>query len=273
MDERIVKDIKRVAVAMGLCSGDSFSLPEYLMNGGKYTEYSIHDGGSTWFAHCSAAGFATKAVKKVTNNEYFKNLNKAYQTLGRFPKSTELKKFGLLGAKKRWSPIKSFFDEAVKNGKIDGLSVKNISSILEKKGDQLVRTLVERKETIQSEETRPYPAIPRSNKRKKWQRTKVFGFPYAPQEETGLIALFAILCSRRVINWQILDLTSKGIDAICYIESERKEIMVEFKNILSKAGWNHSFDDLDYLVCWENRWEDFPKPVIEVKKLIANLEY
>ncbi len=32
------------------------------------------------------------------------------------------------------------------------------------------------------------------------------GFPYAPQEEQGVLAIFAILCSKKILPWQILDL-------------------------------------------------------------------
>lgn len=29
-----------------------------------------------------------------------------------------------------------------------------------------------------------------------------------------------------------------------------------------------SLDNLDYVVCWENRWQDFPKPGIEIGLLL-----
>jgi hypothetical protein len=73
-----------------------------------------------------------------------------------------------------------------------------------------------------------------------------------------------------VLRWQIIDLnSSKGIDCICFDEEAGKEIYVELKYLLTRAGWNHPIDQVDYVVCWENRWVDFPKPVIELRKLIT----
>jgi len=71
------------------------------------------------------------------------------------------------------------------------------------------------------------------------------------------------------LPWQILDLTSgKGIDATCFDEIENREIRVELKFVLSKGSWNHPIEQLDFVVCWENRWPEFPKPVIELSKII-----
>jgi hypothetical protein len=119
------------------------------------------------------------------------------------------------------------------------------------------------------DEPRIIPPIPKSSKRNRWERTDIDGFPYAPQDESGVVALFGILCSQGVLRWQIIDLnSSKGIDCICFDEEAGKEICAELKFLLTRAGWNHPIDQIDYVVCWENRWADFPKPVIELKKLI-----
>ena len=119
------------------------------------------------------------------------------------------------------------------------------------------------------QKARPVPPIPPNTKRTKWERTGIPGLPYAPQKEQGVLAFFAIFCSERILPWQILDISAgKGIDATCFDENENKEIQVELKYILSKGSWNHPLEDLDYVVCWENRWPDFPKPVIEIGKIM-----
>ena len=103
----------------------------------------------------------------------------------------------------------------------------------------------------------------------KWERTGVDGFPYAPHDELGVAALFGILCSKGTIGWQILEMRgSKGIDVTCYDEVMEKNIRVELKHTLSKGSWNHKIEDLDFVVCWENRWPDFPKPVLVLSDLI-----
>ena len=119
------------------------------------------------------------------------------------------------------------------------------------------------------DEPRVIPPIPKSSRRRRWERTDVDGFPYAPQDESGVVALFGILCSQGVLRWQIIDLnSSKGMDCICFDEEAGKEIFVELKFLLTRAGWNHPIDQIDYVVCWENRWVDFPKPVIELRRLL-----
>ena len=77
------------------------------------------------------------------------------------------------------------------------------------------------------------PPIPLKTNRKKWERIDLPGFPYAPQEEQGVLAIFAILCSKKVIPWTILDISTNGIDCVCFDNDSKKEIRVELKYILS----------------------------------------
>lgn len=140
-----------------------------------------------------------------------------------------------------------------------------------------VPSIIESKDELHAswlgaDEKRPTAPIPKQTKRTKWKRIDIDGFPYAPQEEEGVVALFAILCSRGLIKWQILDLKGgRGIDAICYDIDTHREIRVELKHTLSRGSWNHPIEDIDYVVCWLNRWQDFPKPVIELSSLVRSL--
>jgi hypothetical protein len=118
---------------------------------------------------------------------------------------------------------------------------------------------------------RRIPPIPSKSKRRKWARIDVPGFPYAPHDEQGVVALFAVLCNRGGKPWQILDINGgKGIDAICWDDERNIEFRVEFKYVLSKQSWNHPVDNLDLVVCWRNQWLDFPKPVFELEKFFVS---
>lgn len=268
----IVADIKRVAFMLNQVE---LSRSEYLQHS-SFSEYRIYDGGNTWEALCDAAEIRTKKTEPVSDEVYFERLQQAVQLLGRLPKTTERKQFGLNFSKSRYPTLGAFIDKAVRMGIIEPQLASDAS--LPKLYEQtavttnkaMTNNIIATSEEIERE--RSIPPIPKKSKRNKWERIDIDGFPYAPQEEAGVIALFSILCSRGHINWQILDLQGgKGIDAVCYDNNDNKEIQVELKYSLSRSSWNHPIDDVDYVVCWLNRWADFPKPVIELYSFIRTL--
>ncbi|MEA2078226.1 MAG: hypothetical protein U9O95_09450 [Candidatus Marinimicrobia bacterium] len=258
--EKIIGDIKSVAKKLNV---NKLSRSEYLTHG-KYSSYQLYDDGNSWTDLCKQAGLKTKEKEIVTDKKYFERLRNAYNKLGRYPKVSERKKYGLNMSKRRYATLTEFIKEAVKQGYVpnhfeDEKSQKQIED--ENTVISLISSTVINK-------SRDVPPIPFNTSRKKWERINFIGFPYAPQEEQGVLAIFAILCAKGVLSWQILDISTNGIDCTCYDENESLEIMVELKYILSKSSWNHNIDDLDYLVCWESRWPEFPKPVIELSKLL-----
>jgi len=266
--QAIIDDIKRVAHRLGK---ETLSRSEYYQKG-KFTHYQIYDGGQNWTTLCELAGIKPETKQPVPDEIYFKRLANATEALGRYPRASERKKFGLNMSKRRYPTLTDFINKAIELGYVEDFREDNRHGASASEGKNALPEIVELiKNTLHNrrQEERPVPPIPRNTKRSKWERTGLSGFPYAPQEEQGVLALFTILCSEHILPWQILDLCAgKGIDATCFDETEKREIQVELKYILSKGSWNHPLDDLDYVVCWENRWPDFPKPVIEISKLI-----
>lgn len=265
----IVADIQKIAGLLGKSPGDSFAKGEYFGNSlAKFTAYELYDGGASWTEYCELAGYQTRAKPQRDDQYYFSNLQRAIDALGRLPKASERKKFALNFSKRRWATMDAFIKEAISSGVVSAPFLPSSEQAEEssKRIVPLQSFSVRSAEEVDS----IVPPIPSRTRRKKWERTNVVGFPYAPQDESGVIALFAILCSNKTIPWQIVELNAgKGVDAICFDESNHKELKVELKHTLSKSNWNHSFDSLDYLVCWESKWKDFPKPVIELKVLIG----
>lgn len=268
--KEVIEDIQRVAKQLGT---SELSRSDYLGHG-KYSMYQIYDGGTTWDGYCKLAGLKTKSKDQVSNEEYFQRLVEAVKQLGRYPRTSERKKFGLNMSKSRYPTLPDFIKKAAELGYVEDLfDPKQILG----KPKMVPHNLEDKVELkhfpVDSQgASRPIPPIPAGTKRRNWQRADLDGFPYAPQEEQGVLAIFAILCSKRILPWQILDLCGgKGIDAVCYDEERNAEIHVELKYRLSKTNWNHSIDDLDYVVCWENKWKDFPKPVIELSELLKSV--
>jgi len=263
--QAIVDDIKRVADR--LCA-QSLARSEYLAHG-EFSAYQIYDDGMTWTELCERAGLSTKTKQPVSDETYFANLAKAVDALGRYPRASERKKFGLNFSKRRYSTLTEFIDKAIELGHVPDLREAKLQPRAAELGHtpeivELIRSALQ----DQGEQARPVPPIPLNTTRSKWERTGLTGFPYAPQEEQGVLALFSILCAQGILPWEILDLSTNGIDATCFDHHENREIQVELKYLLSKGSWNHKFEELDFVVCWENRWPDFPKPVIELSKLI-----
>ena len=250
----IVADIRRVAAGR-----KAMSRAEYLQEG-RYSEYQLYDGGRTWDSLCHAANVRSKRIEPVPDEVYFRRLAIAVKQLGRYPKVSERKHFGLNFSKRRYPTLAAFIRRAVDAGEIPDLFPSP---------PQAPPRVDLPSQPASAGAERRVPPIPRRTGRRKWQRTAIYGFPYAPQDELGVVALFAILCSNRTVPWQILELRGgKGIDATCFDESTGQELRVELKFRLSRTSWNHRIEDLDYVVCWENRWPDFPKPVVELSRLV-----
>jgi hypothetical protein len=259
-DQDLATDIYRIATSLGK---KKLSRSTYLQHG-KFSQYDIYDGGRTWEGLCTLAGVACLKNEPVPDEVYFQRLVNAVKVLGRFPKTGERKKFGLNINKRRYPNLTAFFDKAIELGYIErALRPLSISPKAVTPRNPILST-------IPVAINRPVPPIPLSTKRHKWERTGISGFPYAPQDELGVVALFAILCATGTIQWQVLELRGgKGIDLTCFDHVMQKEIRVELKYLLSRGSWNHKVEDIDYVVCWENRWLDFPKPVIVLRDLLS----
>jgi hypothetical protein len=261
--------MKRVAHSLGIRPGQRLGLRQYLQHGARCTYYQVYDGGRTWTALCTKAGFTTKEKPEVSDDVYFANLARAVEELGRYPKASERKKYGLNFSKRRYPNLSAFIERAVELRHVPNLREANVPENSNREA------VPERPRVVLApavaHDVRPVPPIPARTRRRKWERTNVDGFPYAAQDESGVVALFAILCATRRINWQIVEINGgKGIDAKCFNHDTGEEIVVELKHVFSRASWNHSVDEIDYIVCWESRWKDFPKPVIELRKLLSH---
>jgi hypothetical protein len=258
----LISDVKAVASKLGT---SILSRSEYFQHG-QYTTYHVYDGGRTWEDVCRAAGLETKKKEPVSDEEYFSRLKQAYGILGRYPKASERKKFGLNFSKRRYATLNEFVRKAVSLGYVPNLFHDKIREV-EVKSNAIDSPIIQREFLEKSK--RPVPPIPVDTKRIKWERTGIEGFPYAPHDELGVVGLFAILCSKGKIKWQILEMRGgKGIDITCYDEVMDKNIRVELKHTLSKGSWNHRLEDIDFVVCWENRWPDFPKPVLVLTEIV-----
>ena len=261
-DAEIAADIASVARGLGQTA---LSRSEYIQHG-KFSGYHIYDGGRTWGGLCRLAGIAAKTLEPITDDVYFSRLAAAVEQLGRIPKVSERKRFGLNFSKRRYPTLQAFIDRAIEVGRLAAPVAPP------RPAPHPIPPAISRSALTSPPKTaRPVPPIPLHTRRGKWERTGIDGFPYAPQDELGVVALFGILCSQGRIGWQVLELRGgKGIDITCFDHAMGREIRVELKHTLSRGSWNHKIEDIDYVVCWLNRWPGFPKPVVVLSELLKN---
>jgi hypothetical protein len=273
-EQNIINHIKKTGRILKKKPGDVFSKKEYIFHpGALLNHYNLYKEGKSWDYYCKKAGFRTKRKPLRTDEYYFRNLQKAVDELGRLPKAGEKSKFNINYKYTRWPNMTEFVRDAVQRGKvkIEGYTPPPPPPAPE---PLWAKHVIAKNVLFYPIDLKPLPVppVPLNSKRETWIRTNLSGFPYAPHDELGVAALFAVMCSKYLIPWQIVELNGgSGIDCICFHSSKKYEIRVEFKYILSKGDWNHNMNDLDHVVCWENKWPDFPKPVLELKSLLSEI--
>ncbi len=87
-NDDLIKDLIRVA---NLLKKDSITREEYNAFG-KYSSQTFLKKFQTWFAALNAAGLKKTRNFKVTNEEYFKNIEMIWGKLGRQPNYSEIQK-------------------------------------------------------------------------------------------------------------------------------------------------------------------------------------
>ena len=180
-DQELAADIARVAAGLGTTS---LSRSAYFQHG-QYSQYDIYDGGRTWEQICSLVGVACMKSEPVPDEVYFQRLAAAISDLDRLPRTGERKQFGLNFSKRRYPNLSTLVDKAIDLGFVDA----DLRAPTPTPPTQPSDPPVPAHATTQ----RPVPPIPCNTKRAKWERIGVAGFPYAPQDELGVVALFAIL--------------------------------------------------------------------------------
>ncbi|MEW6347955.1 MAG: hypothetical protein AB1646_02750 [Thermodesulfobacteriota bacterium] len=258
-----LKDIKRVAGELGV---SRLSRRQYSENGGLYTEHQIFDRGDTWAALCKEVALESKRQNPVADEEYFRRLKEFYERNHRVPKYNEVTLAGLT-FNKRWTTRKDFLADAVEKGVIpqEALKQHHRNDIPEETAGEAAETNQTEKRDAFPKRASIVPPPPKDSKWQKWQRIDEPGFPCAPHDELGVVALFAILCSQEKLPFQIIGATGgKGTDSVCWDERTRDHVNIEFKYNLSQSTWNHPIEEVDLVVCWKTKWPDFPREVIEL---------
>lgn len=92
---------------------------------------------------------------------------------------------------------------------------------------------------------------------------------YAPENELGVVFLFAHLAKRWRLR--IEEIRSRYPDCIAYqkIQGKERRVRIEFEfKSRSFKNHHHPASQCDWIVCWENNWPDAPKHlnIIELRR-------
>jgi 5-methylcytosine-specific restriction endonuclease McrA len=87
-NDSYIEDIKRVAHLLGK---QAITMAQY-NNSGKYSSSTICARFGSWFAALEAAGLEKTRNLGITDEEYFRNLEKVWRTLGRQPVGSDMRK-------------------------------------------------------------------------------------------------------------------------------------------------------------------------------------
>ena len=270
-----LKDVKRIILAT---KSINLSFSRYRNAGGTFSKSQIYSDGDSWGNLCKECGIEMDRSKDpICDTKYFERLNEFVEKNKRLPKTNERKLARLNFKKSRWSTLHAFIEDAINRGFLSQDFRQKSNNIVDKPKQEIPFSRNREVDGLKrkKEHCRPEPRIPKKPlrpDRRNWEWIGINGMPYAPRDENGVIALFAILCHKGDLKLQIVETNDgKGIDSICYDDENECEIRIEFKFILSKPEWNHDTSELDIVVCWENRWREFPKPVIELKSFLKNM--
>lgn len=255
-------DVERIKTRLGLTR---LLLREYLDAGGEFSRSQLYSDGHT----LDTVGLAPDDVNvPVADEVYLGRLKQFIEREGRLPKSREKRLAGLNFSTGRWGSLGAFLEFAAKKGVIPNALVSGrgpilpVSPALSGQSPVVMGT-----ETAVAVQERELPPIPKKSKWKKWSRIDEPGFPYAPHDELGVVALFAILCSHGKLPYQLVGATGgQGTDSVCWDENNRRHLNIEFKYVLSKTTWNHPLNEVDVVVCWRSTWPDFTKEVLELSR-------
>lgn len=170
----IVEDIKRVAHLLGKAT---LSRSEYYQQG-KFTHYQIYDGGRNWTILCELAGIKPETKQPVSDETYFQRLAKETGGLGRYPRASERRKFGLNISKRRYPTLTAFIEKAIELGYVENFSEGKLQRTSESEAavspPEIVR-LIKNALHKSGQQERPIPPIPLNTKRTKWERTGIEG--------------------------------------------------------------------------------------------------
>ena len=109
-------------------------------------------------------------------------------------------------------------------------------------------------------------------KRKKGDPINFRGLSYGPINESGVVFLFGMVF--RDLGFLVERIRSPFPDCeakACTNEQKKLRIEFEFQSRNFKHH-GHDAEECDLIVCWEDNWPEAPLEVLELKKVIGELQ-
>ena len=240
------------------------------------SEYEYLKHFNTWNEAVIAAGLETQDfAKPYEKEELFQNLKDVFEKSEGLCSRTKFNKISIINHDSyrrhfgSWQEALINFKKWLEDNKYDYPWITELP-------DDLSAEIIEETQEITSEE---------ADFKKQWKGTtgnkygsflNFRGLQHAPINEQGVVFLFGMVCLELGFIVEAVQSGFPDCEAKRRIDSKKdhwERVRIEFEYRSSNfREHGHNPTKCDLIVCWEHDWKDCPIEVVELKKVLSELE-
>jgi len=269
--ESIIEKIKEIAMQKGVTS---LSRKIFIAESG-ISEYEYLKFFNTWNEAVTAAGLESQDFAKPYQKEnLFQNLREVFEKSEGLCSRTKFNKISSVSHDSyrrhfgSWQEALINFKKWLEDNKYDYPWITELPDSLP---DEIIEETQEKSEE--------------ADFKKQWKATSgnkygsflnFRGLQHAPINEQGVIFLFGMVCLELGFIVEAVQSGFPDCEAKRRIDSKKdhwERVRIEFEYRSSNfREHGHNPTKCDLIVCWEHDWKDCPIEVIELKKVLSELE-
>ncbi|MCX5718005.1 MAG: hypothetical protein NTW44_06830 [Nitrospirae bacterium] len=268
----IIEKIKEISKQIG-----TSSLPKkvFIVESG-ISEYEYLKHFNTWNEAVIAAGLETQDfAKPYEKEELFQNLKEVFEKSEGLCSRTKFNKISSISHDSyrrhfgSWQEALVNFKKWLEDNKYDYPWVAELP-------DNLSSEIIEENQEITSEETDFKKQWNASTGNKYGSFLNFRGLQHAPINEQGVVFLFGMVCLELGFIVEAVQSGFPDCEAKRRIDNKKdhwERVRIEFEYRSSNfQEHGHNPTKCDLIVCWEHNWKECPIEVIELKKVLSELE-
>lgn len=268
----IIEKIKEISKQ----KGTSFLPKKVFIVESGISEYEYLKHFNTWNEAVIAAGLETQDfAKPYEKEELFQNLKEVFEKSEGLCSRTKFNKISSISHDSyrrhfgSWQEALVNFKKWLENNKYDYPWVAELP-------DNLSSEIIEENQEITSEETDFKKQWNASTGNKYGSFLNFRGLQHAPINEQGVVFLFGMVCLELGFIVEAVQSGFPDCEAKRRIDNKKdywERVRIEFEYRSSNfQEHGHNPTKCDLIVCWEHNWKECPIEVIELKKVLSELE-